>query len=718
MARKKQKPTDDEVQGIVSRLLEDATNFAKEQLDEDRSRATDYYMGRPFGNEEDGRSKIVVPEVRNVVQAMLPSLMRVFMGPEQVNEYKPRSAEDVPMAKQATDYVNYVFMDDNPGFSILHSAFKDALVRRLGIVKWWWEEESIEYAVTLTGLSEEQLQLLDADSAVELEVISVEAETGLVEAKVSYIQEGRVRCASVPPEELLFNRTARNRDQAIMMAHRRYMPVSDAVAMGLGDEDELMTVARQRSSFADESQFELSQVRRFDRGHSVPDDEADASQRYILVCEAYPYLDLDGHGVSQLYRVHTVGEGYEIIGEPEAVSHRPFALFCPDPEPHTLVGLSAADYVMDIQEIKTAVQRGILDSLNQSIHNRTEVVEGMVNLADALNTEMGAIVRTRAPGMLREIRHSFVGGEALAVMQYLDEDKENRTGISKAAAGLDADALQSSTKAAVAATLSAAQQKIEMVARVFAETGMKQLFQGLLMTITEHQERSRVVRLLNQYVEVDPRSWDASMDVKCNLALGAGTTEEKLSALLQILSKQEQYFQMLGPANPLVKMSQIRHTLGRMIEMIGFPDAAAFFAEIDPEQEKRMEEAAAQAGGGQEQDPQQAAYVMGEQIKAQARLQEQQMESALKERELALKREEIQLTDDRERDKAATAAAVQLQGFQMQYDAKVNEAQLKADTDRMRAQLQAGNKKGARRIAVNRDESGNIISAEVEESEG
>ena len=261
---KRKKLRDDEIQALVSRLLEDAESFSEEQLDSDRAQLTNYYMGRHFGNEEPGRSKIVIPVVRNVVQAIMPSLLRIFMGPEQVVEYKPREPKDVEGAKQSTDYINYIVMDDNPGFSILHSAFKDALVRRLGIIKWWWEAEEREYGTTLTGLTEEQMLLLEQDNDVELMEVELDPNTAAYSAKVAYIRSGVAKIAAVPPEELIFNRSARDRDEAAVVAHKRYMPIADAIRLlaDVASREEIEEAAESGREDIDDD--ETSAARRFD----------------------------------------------------------------------------------------------------------------------------------------------------------------------------------------------------------------------------------------------------------------------------------------------------------------------------------------------------------------------------------------------------------------------------------------------------------------------
>jgi hypothetical protein len=221
-------------------------------------------------------------------------------------------------------------------------------------------------------------------------------------------------------------------------------------------------------------------------------------------------------------------------------------------------------------------------SLALAIHPRVGVVEGQVNVDDVLNTEVGGVIRMRAPGMVQPFSMPFVGQQAFPMLDYMDAMKESRTGITKAAAGLAADSLQSSTRAAVAATVSASQQRIELIARIFAESGMKRLFTGLLKLAVQNQRAERMVRLRGQFVPVDPRSWDANMDVIINIALGGGTEQEKVSVLTTILAKQEQIFQQAGIDNPLVSLAQYRNTLAQILALSGFKDATQFFS--DPAQ--------------------------------------------------------------------------------------------------------------------------------------
>ena len=291
--------------------------------------------------------------------------------------------------------------------------------------------------------------------------------------------------------------------------------------------------------------------------------------------EAWCYIDYDGDGISELRRICTVGNNYEIVNN-EATDSIPFAMFSCDPEPHVFFGSDIADLTKDIQRVKSAVLRGMLDSLSFSLYPRTGVVEGMVNIDDVMNTEVGSIIRMRQPGMVQQLDVPFLGKEAFPMIQYLDSMKEARTGQTAASQGLDPDVLQSTTKVAVAATIRGAEQHLELMARLFADS-FKRMFKGVLGLVITHQDRERIIRLRDEWVPVDPRVWDSNMDCTVNVGLGVGSNDERLAVLNQVMMRQQEALEKLGPNNPLVGLGQIRNTLTKMLEISGYPDSAQFF---------------------------------------------------------------------------------------------------------------------------------------------
>lgn len=683
--------SEDELHGIVSGETDDAQQYIDDVISPERAMAGQYYKGEPFGNEEEGRSQVVSMDVRDTVQAIMPSIMRVFFGSSNVVEFAPNGPEDIKNAEQATDYVNYCLTRDNNLFMVCYETFKDALVRKNGIAKVWWNEDEDIQTFEFEGLSQEAYTVLASEPDVE--IVEVEVETGetammgpdgvevMVPTPPEYsctirrkTKKGRLCVSAVPPEEFLIDRRARNIEDAEFVAHRRYVTVSDLVKMGY-EMDEIENLG-----YETQDDFEGNQET-FDRNPNATilgAGRTDVASRKVLYIEAYVRVDMDGDGIAELRRVCVGGTAYKILHN-ERCDLIPFVSFCPDPEPHTFFGLSIADVVMDIQLIKSNILRNMLDSLAQSIHPRTAVVEGQVNLEDVMNTEVGGIIRMRAPGMVQPFNQPFVGQAAFPMLAYMDELRENRTGISKAAAGLDANALQSSTRAAVAATVTAAQQHIELICRIFAETGMKVLFDKALKLITMNQDAPRMVRLRNEFVPIDPRVWNSNMDVIVNVALGAGTTEEKMNFLGQIAAKQEMLIQQGGVFdNPMVDLSQYRNTLAQMLAMAGFKDADMFFKNpaLNPPP--------------QPPEPQPTP----EQVLAQVQAQAIQADIQKKAAELELQREEMLRKDDRERDKLDADVMLKAAEIQAKYGAQVNVAQIEAmiqrdrETTRQQAETQ------------------------------
>src|SRR6266550_2903787 len=220
------------------------------------------------------------------------------------------------------------------------------------------------------------------------------------------------------------------------------------------------------------------------------------------------------------------------------------------------------------------IMRAMLESLAKSIHPDEAYQTGMVSRRSLESTTTPRTLECEGPPnqVYQEFSHEFAGEKALAVLNYWDQVVQRRVGPMPAT--LDPDALQSTPEVGVKATVQAASEQLELIARIFAGTGFKQLFKGLLKLLVEHQPRARIVRLRNQFVAIDPKAWDAEMDVSVNVALG---TQEKLGVLVATAAKQEQIIQALGPTNPLCGLGQLRHTYGTLLELQGFKDTTKFF---------------------------------------------------------------------------------------------------------------------------------------------
>jgi len=672
--------SEDELQGVISAEITDAISFIDDDIGFNRALATSYYYGSPFGDEEEGRSQVVSMDVRDTVQGILPSLMRIFFGPERVVEFTPQGPEDVQNAEQATDYVDFIFKRDNPGFKILHSAFKDALVRKCGIIKYYWDESVEVKAESFSMLDEQSMMMLTEDPDVEISAVREypvpgtepmnEAQGIMTPPPMMYdveikrrIKSGKVKIEALPPEEFLIDRRAKSIDEATFVGHRTMKTVSDLVAMGY-DYDEMVEVAGNGNDFDNNDEY----IARNPFAVISTANNGDPSSKSVLYIEGYLKVDFDGDGIAEMRRICTVGTGNKVLRN-EIVDDRQFADFCPDPEPHTFFGMCPADVVMDIQRIKSNVQRGILDSLAQSIHPRTAIVEGQANMDDVLNTEVGAVIRMRAPGMVQPFTTPFVGQAAFPMLDYLDDIKQTRTGISKAAAGLDADALQSTTKAAVSATVNAAHQHIEMIARIFAETGLRKLFTGILKLVVENQDRARMVRLRNTFVPIDPRSWDSKMDVTVNVGVGDGTIEDRINILSQVAMRQEMLIEKTGPSNPVVSIPQYTNTLTKMLQLAGIKDSQNYFNQLPADFQLPQPE---------------APKPTPEEMLAQVQAQSIQADIQKKAAELQLDREKMIMSDDRERDRIEQDGILRRYELELKYGVQIQSAEIDAAMNRDR----------------------------------
>ncbi len=668
--------------GVIKSEMDDAKDFIH-QVGAERAESTEYYLGTEPEGTSSMQSEFVSTDVRESVLFMLPSIMRTFFGTKKIVEFVPKGPEDIEVAQQQTDYINYVIQQKNPGFQVLYDVFKDALVRKTGFVKVFWDDSVTATTHEFTNIDPQSYQALIMDKNVEVIEESVTQETIITidpmtgeevtqEIPASYDltirrlkPKDQVCIESVPPEEVLISRHARDIETASYVAHRMIKSVSDLVAMGY-DQEEMEQYAGYGGSALDPESYEEQEARNpFD--NMVYPDRNDAGGKDVLYVEHYLYYDYDDDGIDERIKVCTAGNGLEVLNV-EPLDELPICMFCPDPEPHTAIGSCPADYLKPIQAAKSQIMRDTLDSLGHSIFPRMGVVEGQVNIDDVLNTDIGQPIRMRAPGMVQPFAVPFVGKEAFPVLGYLDEAKENRTGVSKASAGLNAEALQSTTKAAVSATMSGAQGRVELICRHFAEGGMKELFSLVNNLVIKHQEGQDMFRLNNEFVPVDPRYWDSDKDVSVNVAISKNSDDERMAVLNNLAGKQEQILQTLGPNNPLVNLQQYSNTLSKMIEMAGFKDAQSFINTQVPPMPPQP----------QEEKPDPATLL------AQAEIQKAQVQAQKAVIDAETDRMKIIMEDDRRRDEAEAEIRLKSAELAGKYGTQIDIAEINALMERDR----------------------------------
>jgi hypothetical protein len=696
-APKREIPED--LQSAIASEVRDAIDYMDEAVAEKQAEMTEFYKGELPGvtaeDLEDNRSDIVSRDVHDAVQATLPDLVRTFLGAEHVVEFKPGGPDDEQAAQQATEAIRYIFEQENDAFTFVHGALKDGLVRKYAVATWWHEEEDKSFEREYSGLSMEDMTVLLNEPGVqplEVETYPPEAPTGdpmTDEAATTYEvkllherKEHRYVVELVPPEELIVARKARTIKGDRFIGRRQNKTVDELVAMGY-DRDELMEFA----GAGGDTELETNELayERNPEGQNFGPDREDDGSKSVMYIEGYLHWSIDDR--MQLIKVCCVGSAYK-IKKWMPVDEIPLALFTPDPEPHTVIGESQAEKVADIQRLKTGIWRGVMDSLAEALVPRTEVVEGQVNLDDALSNEIGGLVRVRAPGMVRPLSTPFVGQQALPLIEMADQMREERVGSFRAADGLSAETMQSSTRIAVAATISGSKAQKELLARNFAATFLKPIFKGLLRLFVENQDKPKVLRLRGQWVPVDPRGWNANMDAEVNVALALSSNDERLQQLGAIAQKQEQILQTLGPSNPLVGLDQYAYTLRKMVELAGYKSADPFFKRVAPNWQPPEQP---------QQQPDPALLLAQAQI--QALQAEQQLKAAQAQQKAALDERRLALDDDFRRDQLAQDKHLKLAELQgkFQLDAFTANARIDAEVNmnRENAAMQAAQPQGA-----------------------
>ncbi len=607
----------EQIKGILESEIDDSIGYIDTDTTDERSKALEYYLRYPYGNEVEGRSQIVTGEVAEAIDGALPQLMRVFTTTEDIVLFEPQSAGDEPAAKQATQYCNWVFYRDNPGMLILHNWFKDALLQKVGVVKAYWDGKEDVTKETYKDLTSDELALLLSDGNLEVvkqktdivDMMGFPTELHTVTIKQTK-KSGKVIIENVPPEEFLISKAAKTIEDSPFTAHRRLVPRSELIAMGF-DKDIIESIPSY-----DDLSFSQERIARFDNSEQ-PDQSAplDPAMQTVEVYECYIRLDTNDDGIAELRRILYAGS--EIL-EDEECDLIPFHSICPIPIPHKFFGQSLADRTMDIQLIKSTVTRQMLDNIYLTNNARIGAVEGQVNYDDLANATPGGIVRIKNAAALVPLQVPSVTAQAFPILEYMDSVQSKRTGVSDAQQGLNPDVLSNVTAAAVAAMTQASTGKLELIARIFAETGVKSLFKGILHLLGKYQDKERILRIEGKYVPFDPRTWSNEFDVSINVGLGSGNKDQQLAMLQMILAKQEQVLQGYGPANPLVTVGKYRNTLAKFIEAAGFKDATVFINEITPEQDAQFAQPAPPTPDAQAEVARMLAEVEREKTQAKA----------------------------------------------------------------------------------------------------
>lgn len=669
---------DTQLVAIIQAHRRNSLGYEDGDLSNERATAMDHYHGRPYGDEVDGRSQVVSKDLAETIDWMMPDLLNVFVKSGNIVEFTPVGPEDEELAQQESDYTNRVIMRDNNGFLHLHDVFKDALLLKNGYWKHYCDERETVKEEEYEGLSEDQLVKILGDleaEGAEVEIKGQEvrmvdmmgAQVPVYDIKISIKREDkRVVVEAVPAEEVRVSKRCRGSLQdSPFTEHVTTKYRSDLIEMGMDEEfvanlpahneDENDSETRARDSSTDESDEMV--------GLSY-----DRSMDEIEYCEAYLRVDYDGDGIAELRKVVTVANRIPPGDEwNEVIESVPMTGCVPKRVPHRHVGESLDDDLADLQRIKTVLQRQMLDNIYLT-NNPEKLVNTRVHMPDMLLSLPGGIKRVLddmpVDGAVRYIDTPPILAQILPAIDYVDRVKANRSGVNEASTGLDPDVLRQSTEGAYMEAVRQGSRKVEMIARMLAETGVKELVQQVHSLLIRHGDRPKVVKMRGEYVEVNPAEWRERNDLVVKVGIGTGTEDDKLRKLT-ILSQAQDKVAQLGLVGP----RQAYNIFSDMSKSMGYDNPAKYV--MDPDGEEYQQFMAMQAQNQGSNPLAEAEQIKGE-YKMQADMMAYQYKSQIAQmqeahkHEMALLKQQMDYSNaerDRESREAIEIMKAELQAF-------------------------------------------------------
>jgi hypothetical protein len=728
-------------QAAVKTLIEAAREHMENDIRPAVERAWRYYNGQVDAEpsyallDENGQvvyegSKVVIREVWDRIQQMLPEIARVFLSSDEAVSFIPQTEEDEAYCEQATDYANYVWRVQNDGENLLMDSILDWAIK-FGAIKVYWKEDIRTETHPFHGIDEGAMAILqqEADASMDsvllaeprqqmVEQMAVDPQTGMPMRQMvpEYVYDGTLRVVaedksricieSIPHDEFLIDPYSQSGQVPLLIGSDCYRTVSDLVAMGV-DYD----TACEHKTAAPDSRSGDNWGRRTQTQQGYQSGTNDGSLDYVRIVEAIVQLDGDGDGVAERYRVLCLGDNFELYSADPAddcgyVVGSPFRI------PHEPIGAGIGEKLTDLQDIKTSLTRDSLNNFRRANHVR-EIVDPDDHDAYAdMKSQFGGPIRAR-PGTTSFHVTPYVGDRAFAYLEFFDQIGAKRTGISEAGAGLDPDVLKNQTVEAAAAIVAAPQSRMEYLIREYALQIQRPLFKEILRLSVQYQNKPVTARLRNKWVSVDPRGWNAGMDAQPRVGLGTGTRGERMQGLMILLQKQEQ---LLATGSPLVDMQGYRQALAELCELLGRKDNTRYFKEMTDEELQAHAQAQQEAAKQQAMEAaQMQAMVEGAKaegaarVKAQTDLQKAQIDAeaagkkAQLDAELSARNHDADITAQREarvmdleiqREKMLQDYQLEMSKLAQQRELKLYELSIEKELEQARISRQASSGDG------------------------
>lgn len=579
------KMTDSELIALLSSAENDAAIYNGEFMQDNEK----YLKGYLALKEDDfaaipNQSSVVSTDIYDVVEADMASLTRIFLGSGDIVIFEPNTENEAEVneAEEKTKYVNWIVRNQPDSYKIIHDWLKDAEIYKNGVVKYFIDEQKEVEEVEYTGVDIDEVQAIvdslkgaDVDK-VKVEVAeqeeNVEANTFDIKFRVTR-EEKKVCIVNVPPESFLISKNATSLDDAELVGDTIQRTRGSLLADGFKrDMIDLLPAVE-----TDErQQGNLKSIRDRDQGGDFETSINEWASEEVEISDLYVKVDYDGDGIAE--RRHIMKSGNTILVN-ESFNHVPYASLSAILMPHKAIGRSRAEVTYETQRQKTALQRGLNDNIYM-VNNPRNIVHPDVDLDDMLTVRTNGIIRMEddtnilPQQAVMPLVIPYIGDKALQVLQYVDHTRAQSTGSLMANQGLDADSLAKETATRFKGVEEQGQAKIEAIARNFAETGFRKLYEGIAWLVSRFQDTETEFRVLGKALTVNPMSWKYKHHVQSKVGLGAGNNDELIEARQGIYTIQQQ---LMAQGSTIVDQEGVYNNLMGLVDGLGFNRSEKMF---------------------------------------------------------------------------------------------------------------------------------------------
>ena len=578
------KLSDEKLSAILAKAVSNSEHLTDGKLAKEWEEVNRYYRGELPAPLHKGDSKYVSRDVFDAVDSMRSTVLEAFSANQRIVMFRPERGETADEAKQATEYCRHVFFKENSGEDILYDVLSDGLKHRFSVVKVYYEDDSEEQEYDFDNLTEDELvvQLSEYDD-YEITESSI-SEEGLYSGSFTVkTKNQRIVVEAIQPEDILVANNSTSLKEAKYVIHRTPKTRSHFIKTYGKKAVEGMNFHTDNTLT-----FETVKQTRFDNIGQVlaSSDGYDESVEETILYEIYIKLDMDGSGISKLWKID-YAEGK--VFRKEQVSRKPFASFVPLPVSHTYYGENFAYSVIPTQNARTVLIRQIINHTLITNNPRQQVLNGtLLSPQELLENRLGGIVNVRRMDGIAPIPQAPMNPFVFSLIQMIDEDKEEVTGISKLSQGLNKDAISTqNSEGMVEQLISASQQRTKIISRRFG-LFIRDLYHLIYHTAIDHIDEAEFMETTGNYVPVNPSLWKERSAASVELTLSYGEQEKEAMKWIEVDAALSQDPEL----KPMYSIDKRYEVITRAMQARGIEDIQSILmkpSEVEPQQPSEME---------------------------------------------------------------------------------------------------------------------------------